>query len=71
MKKIKQLILIDYKIIINLFVNTMEKSILVILAILGVATIGLYNLESFKSESSEELFKAWQMKNNKIYEDTA
>jgi hypothetical protein len=49
----------------------MEKSILVILAILGVATIGLYNLESFKSESSEELFKAWQMKNNKIYEDTA
>ena len=48
----------------------MEKSILVILAILG-ATIGLYNLESFKSESSEELFKAWQMKNNKIYEDTA
>jgi hypothetical protein len=43
--------LIDYKFIINLFVKTMEKSILVILAILGVATIGLYNLESFKSES--------------------
>lgn len=49
----------------------MEKSTLIILAILGIATIGLFSLESGQSANGENLFKIWQQNNNKKYEDAS
>jgi hypothetical protein len=48
----------------------MQKSILIALAILGIATIGLFNIRT-TTESSEQMFRLWQQKNNKMYGDAA
>lgn len=38
----------------------MQKSILIALAILGIATIALFNIRSNTNDESLQLFKVWQ-----------